>query len=53
MIIYRGSVDCYKKIIEYEGIRGLWTSWSANVVRNSLINAVELASYDHYKQVII
>ena len=29
---------------------GLWASWSANVIRNSIINAAELASYDQYKQ---
>ena len=45
-------MDCYRKIIKQEGVRGLWTSWSANVVRNSIINAAELASYDQYKQMI-
>lgn len=45
-------MDCYRKIVSKEGVRGLWTSWSANVVRNSLINASELASYDQYKQVL-
>ena len=43
---YKGTVDCYSKIIKQEGVKGLWTSWSANVVRNSLINAAEIASYD-------
>jgi len=43
---YKGSMDCYRKIIKHEGIPGLWTSWSANVMRNSVINAAELASYD-------
>jgi len=46
-------MDCYKKILKHEGIGGLWTSWSANVVRNSIINAAELASYDQYKQMIL
>ena len=43
---YTGTMDCYSKIIKHEGILGLWTSWSANVVRNSIINCAELASYD-------
>lgn len=50
---YNGTFDCYAKIIKHEGIKGLWTSWSANVVRNSLINCAELASYDQYKQMIL
>ena len=50
---YKGSLDCYKKIWQHEGVKGLWTSWSANVVRNSVINAAELASYDQYKQILV
>jgi solute carrier family 25 uncoupling protein 8/9 len=43
---YSGTMDCYRKIIKHEGIKGLWTSWSANCFRNSVINCAELASYD-------
>ena len=50
---YTGTMDCYGKIISQEGVQGLWTSWSANVVRNSVISAAEIASYDHYKETII
>jgi solute carrier family 25 (mitochondrial uncoupling protein), member 8/9 len=50
---YNGTLDCYKKIIRHEGVLGLWTSWSANCVRNSIINCAELASYDQYKQIIL
>ena len=46
---YKGTYDCYSKIIKNEGVKGLWTSWSANCFRNSVINCAELASYDHYK----
>lgn len=31
----------------------MWKGWGPNVVRNSVINAAELASYDQYKQLII
>ena len=44
--MYNGSIDCYKKIVAADGIGGLWTGWGPNVVRNSVINAAELASYD-------
>jgi solute carrier family 25 uncoupling protein 8/9 len=46
---YTGTMDCYSKIVRNEGIKGLWTSWSANCFRNSVINCAELASYDQYK----
>ena len=31
----------------------LWTSVSANIARNSIINAVEISSYDQYKQMVL
>ena len=52
-IRYTGTFDCFYKIWSNEGIRGLWTSWSANVMRNSIINAAEIASYDYYKEQLI
>jgi solute carrier family 25 uncoupling protein 8/9 len=53
LVYYNGTWDCYKKTVQMEGIKGLWTSWSANCVRNSVINCAELASYDQYKQMIL
>lgn len=50
---YAGSIDCYRQIIKADGVKGLWTGWGPNVVRNSVINAAELASYDQYKQILI
>ena len=35
------------------GIANLWTGWGPNVMRNSVINAAELASYDQYKQTVL
>lgn len=43
---YKGSIDCYRQIFAEGGIKGLWQGWGPNVVRNSVINAAELASYD-------
>jgi solute carrier family 25 uncoupling protein 8/9 len=39
-------MHCYKEIIRTEGPIGLWSAYGFNVVRNSIINAAELASYD-------
>jgi solute carrier family 25 uncoupling protein 8/9 len=47
---YANWFDCYKKIITKEGIKGLWTGMVPNIMRNSIINAAEIASYDQYKQ---
>ena len=49
---YRGSFDAYQKIVATEGVAGLWTGWGPNVVRNSVINAAELAAYDQFKYLI-
>lgn len=51
--MYNGSLDCYKKIYKGQGILGLWQGWGPNVMRNSIINAAELASYDQYKQIVL
>lgn len=34
-----------------EGVGALWTGLGPNVMRNAIINAAELASYDQVKQV--
>jgi hypothetical protein len=48
--LYTSSLDCYRKVVASQGIRGLWTGWVPNVARNSTVNACELASYDQIKQ---
>jgi len=50
---YAGSIDCYRQLFAEGGIRNLWTGWGPNVMRNSVINAAELASYDQYKQTVL
>ena len=49
---YNGSVDCYRKILAADGIAGLWVGAIPNIMRNSIINTAELASYDQYKQIL-
>lgn len=50
---YNGCIDCYKQIFKEGGVKNLWTGWGPNVMRNSVINAAELASYDQYKQTMV
>ena len=42
--------DVYRKTIAKDGIRGLWLGLGPNIVRNALINAAEVATYDQSKQ---
>lgn len=50
---YNGSIDCYQKVIASDGIAGLWVGVVPNIMRNSIINAAELASYDQFKQIAV
>ena len=43
---YSSSMDCYAKTVAKDGVKGLWVGWAPNVMRNSIINAAELAAYD-------
>ena len=36
-----------------DGVKGLWVGWGPNVMRNSVINAAELASYDQFKELCL
>jgi len=50
---YSSSIDCYKKTVAKDGVKGLWVGWAPNVMRNSVINAAELAAYDQFKQICL
>ncbi|KAF5727350.1 mitochondrial uncoupling protein 2 isoform X1 [Tripterygium wilfordii] len=50
---YSGALDAYLTIVRQEGLRALWTGLGPNIVRNAIINAAELASYDEVKQIIL
>jgi len=47
---YNGTIDAFRKILANEGIKGFWKGVGPNIVRNSIINAAELATYDQAKQ---
>lgn len=48
---YSGVLNAYSTIVKQEGLKGLWTGLGPAVMRNSVINATELASYDTAKEV--
>lgn len=50
---YSGSFDAFKKIIQTEGVGGLWKGVFPNVQRAFLVNMGELACYDHAKHFVI
>ena len=52
-IKYKGTIDCYKKTVAADGITGLWVGLVPNIMRNSVINAAEIATYDQYKQMFM
>lgn len=49
---YKSSTDCYRQIVAKDGVPGLWVGLAPNIMRNSIINAAEIASYDQYKQIM-
>lgn len=50
---YPNAVAAYSIIAKDEGFLGLWTGVTPNIVRCSIINAAEMASYDQAKQVLL
>ncbi|XP_074290184.1 mitochondrial uncoupling protein 2-like [Silene latifolia] len=50
---YSGALDAYASIIRQEGLWALWTGLGPNIIRNAIVNAAELASYDHVKLTIL
>lgn len=50
---YCGPFDAFNKIIQTEGVRGLWKGVLPNVQRAFLVNMGELACYDHAKRFVI
>lgn len=47
---YTSSMDCYRKTYAKDGMKGFWVGVGPNIIRNSVINASELAAYDQLKQ---
>jgi solute carrier family 25 uncoupling protein 8/9 len=50
---YPSAMAAYGIIVKQEGVAALWTGLTPNVMRNSIINAAELASYDQVKSTLL
>jgi solute carrier family 25 uncoupling protein 8/9 len=50
---YNGSFDAYKKIFFNEGVRNFYSGLIPNILRCSLMNSAELATYDQLKYTIV
>ena len=50
---YPSALSAYGIIVKQEGVAALWTGLTPNIMRNSIINAAELASYDQFKQTFL
>lgn len=50
---YKSATHAYTSIIKEDGVRGLYKGYTANLLRNSIISATELVSYDSAKQAIL
>lgn len=50
---YSGLLDAFNKIVQAEGLQGLWKGVFPNIQRAFLVNMGELACYDHAKQIVI
>lgn len=50
--IYENTWDCTKKIVKYEGFRGLFKGLSANVVRCIPGAAIQFWAYDTFKKLL-
>jgi len=50
---YTGTFNAFATIFRQEGVLGFWKGVGPNIVRNSIINAAELATYDQTKQTIL
>lgn len=51
--VYKSATHAYVSIVKEEGVKGLYKGYTANLLRNSIISATELVSYDSAKQAIL
>ena len=50
---YPSAMSAYGIIVKQEGVAALWTGLTPNIMRNSIINAAELVSYDQFKETFL
>ncbi|KAL0051555.1 hypothetical protein WJX82_009741 [Trebouxia sp. C0006] len=51
--VYKNATEAYIKIVKEEGVQGLYKGYTANLLRNSIISATEMVSYDQAKGAIL
>ena len=52
--LYKNTLDCFIKSYQKDGIyKGYWAGWLPNVVRNSIVNPAELATYFYVKNLFL
>jgi hypothetical protein len=51
--LYRGVGDAFSMIYQREGLRGFLRGMPPNIQRGFIVNAAELGTYDHSKELLI
>lgn len=51
--LYRGVGNAFRIIYEREGFHGFLRGMSPNIKRGFIVNAAELGTYDHSKELLI
>eukprot|EP00002_Diphylleia_rotans_P038615 TRINITY_DN8817_c0_g1_i1.p1 TRINITY_DN8817_c0_g1~~TRINITY_DN8817_c0_g1_i1.p1 ORF type:complete len:299 (+),score=63.42 TRINITY_DN8817_c0_g1_i1:57-953(+) len=50
---YRNTLHAFSSILKLEGVAGMWKGVLPNMQRAFIVNAAELSTYDHCKQLIV
>jgi len=50
---YKGTLDAFRKVVQQEGVLGLWKGATPATQRAAIVNGVELATYDHAKFLLV
>ncbi|CAI5712356.1 unnamed protein product [Hyaloperonospora brassicae] len=51
--MYRGVADAFCTIYQREGVRGFFRGMPPNIQRGFIVNAAELSTYDHTKELLV
>lgn len=49
---YKGNLDCFKQVHAAQGFKGFTYGLIPNIMRNTVMNAVEMVAYDCAKDMI-